>query len=144
MSEIMPYIWIGVIVFAVIAEIYTFASVMVWFIPSALAAFVLSLTGFPVWVQAFVFFIVSLVMLVLSRTIFRSFIKSGNAAVNPEPLTGKSGIVVREINNRKNTGAVRIDGLEFKAKSDDDEIIYETGLVVTITETDGMFLICSR
>jgi len=144
LNEIMPYIWIGVIVFAAIAEIYTIARVTGWFIPSALASFVLSLTGFKVWLQVLVFFISASVMLVLSRTVFRKLIQTKTAAADPDSLTGKSAIVIQEINNYKNTGTVRADGLEWPAKSDEDDIIYETGLVVIIVGTEGACVICSR
>ena len=144
MNEIMPYIWIGIIVFAALAEIYTFALVTVWFIPSALTAFILSLTGFQIWHQVLVFFIITSVMLVLSRTFFRKFYKSRNTRASSNLLIGKSAIVTEEINNYKNTGIIRIDGIEWLAKADDDDIIYESGLVVTIIRTDGVNFICSR
>ena len=149
LSEIMPYIWIGIIVFAALAEIYTFARVPVWFIPSALAAFILSLTGFYVWIQVLVFFSITLILLVMSKTFFRKFLKSKtainiNESENLNLFIGKTAIVTQEINNYKNTGAVRINGLECGAKADDDDIIYESGLVVTIIRTDGAQVICSR
>ena len=147
----MPYIWIGIIVFAAVAEIYTFVLVPVWFVPSAIAAVILSLTGFHVWVQVLVFFIISLILLVMSRTIFRKSIKSKtpvniNESFNSNPFSfiGKTAIVTQEINNYKNTGSVRIGGLEHSAKSDDDDIIYEIGLVVTIIRTEGAQAVCSR
>jgi len=148
----MPYIWIGIVIFAALAEIYTLALVPVWFIPSSLTAFILSLTGFHVWIQAAVFFIISLFLLVLSKTVFRKFLKSKTALnindtdtdANSDLLAGKSAIVTQEINNFKNTGAVRAGGFEYGAKSDDDDIIYETGLVVTIIRMDGEQMICSR
>jgi hypothetical protein len=59
-------------------------------------------------------------------------------------VVGKNAIVTREINNYKNTGAVRIEGIERGARADDDDIIYESGLVVTIIRADGIQVICSR
>ena len=149
MSEIMPYIWLGIIIFAAVAEIYTYALVSVWCIPSALASFVLSLIEFQVWIQAAVFFIITFILLVLSKTIFRNFIKSKkNISSTPNEnltsLIGKSAIVLQEINNYKTTGIIRAGSVECAAKSDDDDIIYERGLVVTIIEIDGITAICSR
>ena len=143
--------WIGIIVFAIVAKIYTFALVSVWFIPSALAAFILSLTGFQVWFQVLVFFILTLILLFLSATVFRKYIKTKTALVsdieknkNANLIIGRNAIITQEINNYKNTGIIRIDGAEYRAKSDDDDIIYETGLVVIILRTDGAYIICSR
>ena len=152
MSAIMPYIWIGIIVFAALAEIYTFALVTVWFIPAAAAAFILSLTEFHVWVQTSVFFIIFFVLFFLSRTIFRKSVKSGRNFANTHISSdkdlslfiGKSAIVTQEINNYKNAGKIKISSFEFAAKSDDDDIIYESGLIVSVVRTDGGYAICSR
>jgi len=61
-----------------------------------------------------------------------------------DSIVGKPAIVTQEINNYKDTGTVRIDGLTWVAKSDDDDIIYESGLVVTVVQIDGALAICSR
>ena len=57
---------------------------------------------------------------------------------------GRNAIVTQEINNFKNSGAVRINGLTWFAQSEDDDIIYESGLVVTVIRIDGVRAICSR
>jgi len=138
----MPYIWIGIVDFASIVEIHTFASVAVWFIPAALTSFTLSLTGIQVWIQALVFFIISLILLVFSKTVFRKSKRYKNSG--SDSIIGKYAIVTEEINNYKETGTVRINGLTWIAKSDDDDIIYESGLVVTVVHIDGVEAICSR
>jgi len=138
----MPYIWIGIIVFAALSEIYTFALLPVWFIPGSLVSFILSLTGFHVWVQVFVFFIISFVLIFMSKTIFRKYINGYNR--NSSLITGKSAIVTQEINNYNNTGKIKINGTEYAAKSDDDDIIYESGLIVSVIDIDGEYAVCSR
>jgi len=145
MSELMPYIWIGIIVFASVVEIHTFAFFTVWFIPPALASFTLSLLEIPVSVQAVIFFAVSILLLILSRTAFKRSKKYRNADYQDRVrIIGKHAIVTEEINNYKDTGTVRINGLTWTAKSDDDDIIYESGLVVTVVNIDGEGTICTR
>jgi len=135
----MPYIWIGVIVFAAASEINTLAFVSIWFIPAAFIAFVLSLTGVQVWIQVIIFFIITLITLVLSRTIFKKFKK-----VNLNSIIGKNAIVTEEINNYKRTGAIRINGFIWTAKSEEDDVIYESGLIVTVVKTEGIKVVCTR
>ena len=142
MSEFMPYIWIGIVVFASVVEIHTFAFVSVWFVPPALASFTLSLTGLQVWIQVLVFFIMSAVLLVLSKTLFRRTVRYRIS--NHDSIIGKNAIVTEEINNHKDTGMVRINGLIWNAKADEDDVIYESGLVVTVVHIDGVEAICSR
>ena len=141
----MPYIWIGIIVFAAAAEIHTLAMVSVWFIPAAFTAFILSLTGsIDIWIQALIFFIAALILFILSRTVFRRFIKFRTTGIKPGSIIGKTAIVTEEINNYKNTGAIRINGLIWNAKAEDDDIIYENGLVVTVVGIEGEEAVCSR
>ena len=146
MSELMPYIWIGIIVFASVVEIHTFAFVPVWFVPPALAAFTLSLLEIPVWIQAVIFFAAAFILLVLSRTAFRKSKKRKTQNNYYDYIIGRHAIVTQEINNYKDTGAIRINGSTWLAKSDDNDIIYESGLVVTVIHVDGSdaVAVCSR
>ena len=148
MREMMPYIWICIIIFAAVAELHTLALVSVCFIPAALAAFILSLNeSVDVWLQVAVFFAAGFILLILSRTVFRRFIKSRKTGVKTDyddDIIGKTAIVTEEINNYENTGTIRINGILWNAKADDDDIIYEKGLVVTVVEVDGMEAVCSR
>ncbi len=58
---------------------------------------------------------------------------------NQDALIGKSGIVTQQINNKKNTGRVKIDGDDWKAKSTNDEII-KIGAMVKIVAIDSIVL----
>jgi len=132
-------------VFAAIAEIHTLVLIPALFIPAALAAFTMSLTGFPVRQQAAVFFIAALILFVLSRTVFKKFLKNKRADAHINySLIGKNAKDTQEINNFKNSGAVRINGLTWFAQSESDDIIYESGLIVIILRIDGVKAICSR
>jgi len=146
LSEMMPYIWMGVIVFAAITKIHAFSFTPVLFIFSAFTAFVLSLTKYQVWVQVLIFFVMTLILIILSKTIFKRFIKIKSANINSTPnlFIGKNALVTHEINNYKNTGAVRINGFSCSAQADDDDIIYETGLIVTVIRIDGEKAVCTR
>ena len=144
MSELMPYIWIAVILSAALGEIYTLAFVIVWFIPSAIVVFILSLSGFSVWIQVCVFFGLSLILLILSKIISTKLLKYKRFHDNYDLLTGKSAIVTREINNYKDTGTIRINGFEWDAKTEDEDVIYESGIVVIVVAIEGATAICSR
>jgi len=147
LSEIMPYIWLGVILFAFILKVHTFKFFPAWFIPSAFASFIMSLLKIQVWFQAAAFFAATFILLIFSHLIYKNFISSKNINLNEiqaDSLIGRNAIVTEEINNYKNTGTIRINGLVWDAQAEDDDIIYESGLVVIILKIDGMRLICSR
>jgi membrane protein implicated in regulation of membrane protease activity len=140
MREIMPYIWIGIIISATVVELNFFSRVAVWFIPAGLTAFIFSLLGLDVWMQVLLFFMLTPVLLILSRTFF----KKNKKLKNIPSLAGQTAIVTKEINNHKNTGEVRIKGLAWPARAEEEYVIYESALIVTVIDFDGKKAICSR
>jgi len=140
MREIMPYIWILIIIFSAAAGVSAITRAPLRLIPSSLTAFILSLSGAQVWHQVLLFFILTPLILILSRTFFKKYFKSKG----PDFLIGSSAIVTQEINNHKKTGEIKINGLAHSARAEDNNIIYEPGLVVTVTALDGADAVCSR
>ena len=63
--------------------------------------------------------------------------------INTNSLIGKKAVVIQEIDNLAQTGQVRINDIEWTARSADDEKIGE-GTVVTIEEIRGVKLIVKQ
>jgi len=59
---------------------------------------------------------------------------------NQDALINKNGTVTEEINSLKNSGRIKIDGDDWKAKSLNNEII-QIGTIVTVVEIDSIILI---
>ena len=53
----MLYVWIAILVTAVVVEAATSDFVAIWFFPAALISLILSLFDVPVWLQILVFII---------------------------------------------------------------------------------------
>lgn len=66
--------------------------------------------------------------------------KKGELKTNKDALLHKNGTVSEEINPLLNTGRVKIDGDDWKAKSLNNEII-QIGTPVTVVEIDSIVLI---
>ena len=145
MREMMPYIWIGIIIFAAALKLGTRSLMPVWLIPAGLSAFVLSLLETHVWLQALIFFAMTAILLVASKIFMKKIkkIKKMTKAL-AAGITGQTAIVTEEINNYRNKGAIRINGLAVSAKTEDDDVIYETGLIVTVISVEGGKAVCSR
>lgn len=139
----MSYLWIGISGAAAAVEILTLSAAAVWFIPAGIVAFFLSLFDISIFTQTVCFIIISLISVVLSKIILKiqkNFRKTGIHKI----LIGKTAIVLEEIDNEKNTGSVRINGAVWTARTEDGDLPYENGIVVTIIKIDGDCLICSR
>jgi len=59
---------------------------------------------------------------------------------NKDALINKPGIVTEEINPLKNSGRIKIDGDDWKARSSNNEII-KTGTTVSVIDIDSIILI---
>lgn len=123
--DYMPFVWISIIVIASLTEAFTAQLVSVWLVVGAVAALITSLFTSSLWIQVVVFIIVTLISLILTRPIVKKAISFEKAKTNADKYIGKTGIVVKEINNELGVGQVNILGSMWTAISSDDSIIAE-------------------
>ena len=65
-------------------------------------------------------------------------------ATNADAVIGKNAVVTEQIDNIHAKGAVKVDGKEWTARSDDGNIIISEGEIVTVLRIEGVKLICSK
>ncbi len=137
------YVWVGIAVLAVIAEVSTAALVSVWFIPAALIAAGMALLGLPLWSQILVFLAVSFVCLWLGRMLVHKRRRDNPPeATNAEALIGQRCVVTEAINNLEGRGQVQIRGQFWSARTADDDVTVPADTVVTVEGIEGVKLIC--
>lgn len=132
----IAYLWIGAIVLFAAIEASTVTLVSVWFIGGALAALIASLLGGPLWLQIALFFVVSAALLALLRPLLRKYIMPKKEATNADRLIGQEALVCEDVCNLKETGAVRIGGVEWTARSETGDDIPK-GTKIQITRIAG-------
>ena len=139
----MTYFWLAVVIVAIAAEAMTADLVAIWFMPAALISMILALVNVPLWIQIVVFIVLVAVFLVLSKMFLRKYLKKRPQEItNADSLLGQTAIVTEELNNPAQSGAVRVNGLEWSARSVDDAVTVEKGQLVVIREISGVKLIC--
>lgn len=140
----MIVFWAVAFVVFLIAEIATLtALVSVWFAVGALAA-MLAVIFFDisfVW-QLGIFVIVSTVVLIITRPLVRK-IQGRKFATNYELDVSKPAVVIEPINNQLGQGRVKLDGVDWSARSENGELI-EEGAIVTVKVVDGSKLIVAK
>ena len=77
MIAFMPYIWVTIIIVTLYVKNITSDTFTKWFIPSGIVALIMSLLPFDiaVWIQVLVFFLLALLLITLSTTIFKKSLK---------------------------------------------------------------------
>lgn len=141
--NVYAYIWLGVMILFGIVEAATVTLVSLWFVGGALAAFVAALLGAPIWLQATVFVVVSAALLACLRPFVKKFVQPNTERTNLDRIVGQTAPVTEAIDNLSATGAVKVDGKEWSARSEDGDPI-EAGAVVTIVKIEGVKVIVRR
>jgi membrane protein implicated in regulation of membrane protease activity len=122
------YWWFAIALVFFILEIATPGFVLLWFGVGGIVAGLLDLAGVhSLLIQVLVFGAVSFVMVILSRTIFKNLLmwKSPGADLktNMDAMIDMTGIVTDEINNLASGGRILVQGQDWSARSENNEIL---------------------
>lgn len=133
--------WVVLFIIFIIAEAATVGLVSIWFCIGSLCAFVAAKAGTPLYVQAVVFVIVSVVFFVCTRPFVKYVLKQKNEPTNLDRIIGKSVTVIEKIDNHAETGAIKHDGKIWTARSSNPDVTFEKGDFATVEKIEGVKVI---
>lgn len=136
--------WLVIMAVLLVVEIATLGLTTIWFAAGALVAFVIAIFNLPIWLQVGVFIVVSVVMLIFTRPAAAKYLNSKTTKTNVDSLIGKSAKVTKTINNIQSEGQVVVNGMEWTARSSEDDVTIPEGTIVTILEIKGVKLIVKQ
>ena len=137
----MAAVWLFAVVIFLIIEALVPGLVSLWFAVGALAALLSAVLGAPLWLQLLWFFVVSVAALFLTRPLVKKFVNGKVQPTNADSLIGKECVVTEGIDNVRALGAVKIRGMEWTARAENDDAHYTAGDVVTVVAIEGVKLI---
>ena len=129
--------WFVLTVILLIAEAATVTVVSLWFAAGSLAAMVTALLGGSVWIQAVVFALVSAAALTALRPLVRKHLTPKLTATNIDSVIGSVGIVTGTIDNLNATGQVKLNGMEWSARSTSGQPL-DVGTNVRVDKIEGV------
>lgn len=138
------YLWLAVIVITAVIEIITVGLTSIWISGGALAALIVCLCGGHPGLQIAVFFVVTFILLYFTRPWAKKYLESRKVATNYEECIGKEVRVIEDVDNRKESGKVLYNGMEWTARAEDDEQIYAVDEVAVVSEIRGVKMILKR
>jgi len=94
------------------------------------------------WAQIGICVAVSLILIILTKP-FVNKVKAKKTSTNADRLIGDIAVVTDDIDNLKATGSVKVNGLEWTARSEDGSKI-EKNKKVKINKIDGVKLIVAE
>ncbi len=140
----MSTFWVVLFVVLLVAELVSAgALISIWFCVGALAAFAAAAANASVTVQVVVFLVISIALLVLTKPFVKKVLKQKNEPTNLDRIMGTEAIVTEDINNLQQTGAVKLEGKVWSARSADETLI-PAGTVVRIVRIEGVKVFVRR
>ncbi|MDX9791384.1 MAG: NfeD family protein [Candidatus Kapabacteria bacterium] len=119
------HVWIIIAVILFIVEIFTPSFIFGSIAVGCILAGVSSAFGFGIKVQLIAFAIGTLVAFFGIRSFMLKYFhkKSNKIKTNTDALIGKIGRVTETINTAQNVGRIMVEGDDWKAETENDEII---------------------
>jgi len=97
----------------------------------------MALLGGAVWLQVLTFLVVSAVALTALRPLVRKYLTPKLTATNVDSIIGSIGIVTAPIDNISAAGQVKLNGMEWSARSSSGEPI-AAGSKVRVDKIEGV------
>lgn len=141
MADYMVWIWLGIIILTAVIEASTSDLISIWFTAGAFVAMVVSIFWKEhIYAQIFIFFIVSVILLIATRPIARKYNKRNEIKMNAEGVVGKMAIVTKRI-DAVNYGEVKVEGQFWTAMANEELNVDDK---VEILAIEGVKLIVKK
>ncbi len=130
-------IWLVLMIAFLMVEAQSVTMVSLWFGAGALAALIATLFGAEFWLQAVIFFVVSIALLACLRPLVRKYFTPKITKTNVDSVIGSEGLVTADINNVTAQGQVKLGAMEWTARSTSGEDI-PAGTLVKVDKIEGV------
>ena len=136
--------WLILAATFIVLEIVSLGLTTIWFAGGAFVAAIAALCGASLVVQVILFLAVALVLLAFTRPWAVKHLDTKTEKTNAEALVGQSALVLEEIDNMKETGRVKINGMEWTARTGESGITIPAGDMAQIIDISGVKLIVEK
>lgn len=133
-------VWLVILAVMIVIEIATLGLTTIWFGIGAIGAAVVAWMGYGIWVQLAIFAVLSVIAMALCRPFAMKYLNKEKEKTNIDDVVGKTVVVSRQIDNEMATGEVKLNGMEWTARSEDGRVIPENERV-TVVSVNGVKLI---
>ena len=131
------YFWLAAIVLFAIIEALTMSLNSIWFALGALLALVAYSLNAPLYLQIIVFFVSSIVLLILTKPFVKKYLNIRDTKTNADRIIGDVALVCEKINNIEDKGQIKLNGQVWSARSENGDII-EDGAQVRVLRISGV------
>lgn len=137
-------IWLVAAIVLAVIELSTMGLITIWFAIGAVVAMLAALIGATLWVQLFLFILVSMVVLVAVRPLAEKYLNKNVKKTNIDAVIGKKLVAKTDIDNLKGSGKVDYEGSTWIAATESDEEKISAGEEVVVVKVQGAKLIVKK
>lgn len=137
------FMWIALAMIMTVIEVVTVTFFFIWIAIGAVVAIIAGYLGVIMWLQLVIFVLVSVILIIATRPLAKKLcMTNANIKHTKESLIGKMVVVTKDIDNLKNAGEVKVDGVFWRAKSEEDSKVYPRGTEkLCIKSVEGLKLV---
>ena len=135
--------WIVMLLAFAVLEGLTAGLVSIWFCIGCIAALVATMCGGSIAVQVTLFVVVSLISMALIRPVARKYMHTKQEKTNADRIIGMEGVVTEPIDNLQATGQIKVQGVYWTARTEENVIVPE-GARVRVLRIEGVKTIVSQ
>lgn len=137
------FLWVAVIIAALIVEAATLDLNAIWFALGGLGGLIVTSVGGSLHVQLVVFVVIAAVLIFLVRPFARRVLRPKGAATNADRIIGQEALVTQPINNTLSQGEIKVFGQLWTARAADGGEI-PAGSLVRVREIVGVKAIVEK
>lgn len=138
------WIWIAVLVLAVIIESVTDQLVSIWFVPGAIVATVLDFFSVDIIWQIIVLLGISALGILLARKLLLNLRRDDNTKTDLDMIVGEKCIVTERIDSFAGCGQAKVKGQIWSARGLSEDDVFEVGEILRVVSIEGVKIICKR
>lgn len=136
--DLTSIIWlILLVVFLTVEAACPIHLVSLWFAAGALVAAIASMLGAQLWLQLALFLVVSVALLASLWPFTKKFLKPKISPTNVDAAIGTPCYVTAAVDNLHSQGQVKLNGMEWTARSTTGELIPQ-GTLVKVDRIEGV------
>lgn len=136
--DLFAIIWLVLlVVFLIVEAACPIHLVSLWFAAGALVAALTSLLGGELWLQITLFFVVSVTLLAALWPLTKKFLQPKICPTNVDATVGVRGYVITAVDNLSAQGQVKLNGMDWSARSTSGETL-PVGTLVQVDRIEGV------
>ena len=135
--------WVALmVVFLVVEAACPIHLVSIWFAAGSLVASITAALGGKLWLQILLFLVISCGLLACLWPFVKKVLNPKRSATNIDALIGAEGYVTVAVDNLNAEGKIKLNGMEWTARSTDGKKI-PVGTLVKVDRIEGVKAIVS-